>query len=73
LDYSTKIENSSINLFVGINPFKSYYGESAGIANAGLKATKNLTISKTKTIPVEASLVTNPMKNTLFLNFGFTL
>jgi len=73
LDYLTKIENSSINLFVGINPFKSYYGENAGIANAGVTAKRILNISKTRTIPVQASLITNPLKNSLFLNFGFSL
>lgn len=73
LGYSTQIENSSLNLFVGISPFKSYYGETAGIANAGLTASRNLVISKNRKIPVEASLITNPMKNSLFLNFGFSL
>jgi hypothetical protein len=73
LGYSTKIENSSIDLFVGISPFKSYYGETAGIVNAGITATKDLAISKTKSIPMQASLITNPMTNSLFLNFGFTL
>lgn len=73
LGYSSEIENSSIDLFVGINPFKSYYGKTAGIAVAGITATKNLAISKTKSIPVQASLITNPMNNSLFLNFGFTL
>jgi len=73
LGYSTEIENSTIDLFVGISPFKGIYGEVAGIANAGIKATRNLAISKTKSIPVQASLSTNPMTNSLFLNFGFTL
>ncbi|MCK5029126.1 MAG: hypothetical protein KAR57_05795 [Bacteroidales bacterium] len=71
--YSAKIENSSVDLFVGISPFKSYYGETAGVVNAGLTTTKNLSLSKTKAIPVQASLITNPMKRSLFLNFGFTL
>ncbi len=73
LGHSTKIEDSSIDLFVGFNAFESYYGETAGIINAGITAIRNLSISKTKIIPVQASLITNPMKKSLFLNFGFTL
>ncbi|HAF31159.1 MAG TPA: hypothetical protein DCG75_19140 [Bacteroidales bacterium] len=71
--YSTEIDDNSINLFIGLTPFKSYYAEKPGIINAGLTVSRNINLHKSITIPFQASLVTNPITNSLFINFGFTL
>ena len=73
LGYSTEIENNTLDLFLGFNMFESYYGDQFGIVNAGLTASRNLKLNETFEIPVQASIITNPMANSLFLNFGFTL
>lgn len=72
-EYTTEIDNNSINIFLGLNCFKSYYGDQFGVVNAGLTASKNIKAFKTKEIPIQASLITNPLSNSLFLTFGFTL
>ena len=73
LGYSNEIENNTVNLFIGFNTFKSYYGDNFGVVNAGLTVSRKLNFHKTIEIPVQASLVTNPINSSLFLNFGFTL
>jgi hypothetical protein len=71
--YSTKIDENFINLILGFNAFESYYGNQFGVINAGITASRNFKAFKFKEIPVQASLITNPMSNSLFLTFGFTL
>ncbi|PLX15659.1 MAG: hypothetical protein C0597_08585 [Marinilabiliales bacterium] len=71
--YSAQIEKSSLDFFLGLNPFKGYYGDKFGIVNAGLSASRNIRIYKSWEIPIQAALITNPSANSLFLNFGFTL
>lgn len=73
LGYSTKIDESAVNLVLGFNAFESYYGDQFGVVNAGVGIVKNITAFKTKEIPLQASIVTNPLANSLFLKFGFTL
>lgn len=73
LAYSTEINKNAINLFLGMNTFNGYYGENVGVVNAGLTASRSLNVYKSFVIPVQASLITNPLSNSLFLSFGFTL
>jgi hypothetical protein len=73
LGYSTVIDENALDIFVGFNTFESYYGDGFGIVNAGLTTSRNLKIYKSFEVPVQASIITNPMANSLFLNFGFTL
>lgn len=73
LGYSTKIDESAVNLVLGFNAFESYYGDQFGVVNAGIGVSRNLKAFKTKEIPLKAALVTNPLANSLFLKFGFTL
>ncbi len=69
--YSTQVDKSSLDLFVGLNTFESYYGEKFGIINAGVTASRNIKIRKSFQLPVRASIVTNPSTNSMFINFGF--
>jgi len=73
LGYSTKIDECAIRLVLGFNAFESYYGDQFGLVNTGVGVVKNITAFKTKEIPLQASLIANPMANSLFLKFGFTL
>jgi len=73
ISYSETIEENNIDLVLGINPFKSYYGEHFGVVNAGITASRNLKIFKQKEIPLQASLIANPLSNAFHLKFGFTL
>jgi len=73
LGYTAEIEKNSLDLFLGFNIFESYYGDTFGVVNAGLTASRNLKITESFELPVQASIITNPLANSLFLNFGFTL
>ena len=71
--YSKEIKENTFDLVLGFNAFKSYYADQFGIVNAGISASRNLKAFKSKEIPLQASLITNPLMNSLFLKFGFTL
>ena len=71
--YSTEIDNSIIDLVLGFNAFESYYGNQFGVVNAGVTVSKDLKTIKSRKVPLQISLITNPSINSLFLSFGFTL
>ena len=71
--YSTIIDQNNIDLVLGFNTFESYYADKFGVVNAGISTSRNLKLFKKKEIPLQASLITNPMMNNLFIKFGFTL
>jgi hypothetical protein len=60
--------------FIGGIPMGSaFYGEKAGIVNLGFTATKPIRITKGFTLPVYASVITNPQAQSIFFVFGLTL
>lgn len=71
--YSTYLSENNIDLVLGFNTFESYYSDKFGIVNAGISASRNITIFNKKEIPLQAALISNPSNNTLFIKFGFTL
>jgi len=71
--YSTSINNSTLNFFLGLTPSTSFYNKKFGIVNAGIsKSTKIKTINNYQ-IPIVTSIITNPQKKTLFLVIGFSI
>lgn len=73
LAYSTEINENNIDLVLGFNAFKSYYADQFGVVNAGIKTSRNLKAFKAKELPLQAALIANPLMNTLYIQFGFTL
>ncbi len=71
--YSTIINKNNINLVLGFNAFESYYSNSFGVVNTGISTSRNIKVFNKKEIPLQASLITNPANNSLFIKFGFTL
>ncbi|MBI9055333.1 MAG: hypothetical protein JEY96_16030 [Bacteroidales bacterium] len=71
--YSTTIDNNNINLALGFNAFESYYGDKFGVVNASIGIARTLKAFKSKEIPLQAAIITNPLANSIFLKFGFTL
>ena len=69
LNYTTK--NSDI--FIGMTPKEGFYGNTWGVINIGVKGRKNIKISNNFSIPVFASLVTNPQAESIYAVFGLTL
>jgi uncharacterized protein (TIGR02001 family) len=81
LGYSFKVKETGCSAFIGFtpdNPDKSkgetgFYGPGAGVINLGLTATKEIRITDSFSLPVNASLITNPQAENIFLVFGISL
>lgn len=76
IGYNINLKRIGVDLkpFIGGIPFgSSWYGPYAGITNIGLTAKKEIPITQQYSLPVQASLVTNPQAQTVFLVFGISL
>lgn len=81
LGYGFKFVDTSCSAFIGFtpnNPDESkgetgFYGPSAAIINLGFTATKEIKITDSFSLPVNASLITNPQAENIFLVFGISL
>ncbi len=85
--YSFEVKDVSLNSFMGFNcttPGKAnsstdfvgeqgYYGNSFGIVNLGITAHKNILITKKYSLPLSASLITNPQAGKIYFVFGVSL
>lgn len=75
--YSTYFEVGytvrNVSLFVGLTPQEGIYGNTFGVVNAGITAKRDIHITDKFTLPVQASLITNPQKGNIYLVFGFSL
>jgi hypothetical protein len=87
LTYSHTMKNNvSLNAFVGANLTTAkkvnsqtgfqgetgYYGSNSGIVNLGFTLSKEVTINEQISLPVSASLITNPVDEKVYLVFGFS-
>jgi hypothetical protein len=81
LGYNKSIGDVDFNLFVGAALDKpntdrgelGFYGNrSSGIINLGIKAAKSIRISDKYVLPVQASLITNPEAENIFMVFGIS-
>ncbi|MFZ4707647.1 MAG: TorF family putative porin [Bacteroidales bacterium] len=81
LGYNFKVNETGCSAFMGFtpnNPDRSkgetgFYGPYAGVINLGITATRELKITDTFSLPVNASLITNPQAENIFLVFGISL
>ena len=76
LGYKIQIRKIKVELrpFIGGIPFgSSWYGPYAGVINLGLTAKKSIPITNLYSLPVQASLITNPQAQSVFLVFGISL
>jgi len=81
LGYKTTIKGIDFNVFIGgtiTNPDESngesgYYGNTKpGFTNIGIKVSKAIPVTSKYSIPIQASLIANPMQNKLYLVFGIS-
>jgi hypothetical protein len=74
--YSTYFEIAytfrNISIFAGITPMEGLYGNKFGLVNFGLTGRKTLKITDHFSLPIQASLITNPQRQNIYLVFGFT-
>ncbi|MCX6286238.1 MAG: hypothetical protein NTY96_03925 [Bacteroidetes bacterium] len=73
LAYPVTFRKIDLNFFAGGTPFGSgWYGPKAGFTNVGITARKMIPITKSYCLPVQASLITNPAAQKIFLVFGIS-
>ncbi len=73
LSYPLTFHKIDINFFAGGTPFGgSWYGPKAGFTNVGITARRSIPITKSYGLPVQASLITNPVAQKVFLVFGIS-
>ncbi len=83
-NFSTYIEASypfeisklkmSLKPFVGASlKESSWYGEKAGVINLGFTAKKEIPITSVYALPVQFSVITNPVYKSMFLVFGISI
>lgn len=84
LGYSFAINQNDLNVFMGGTISKpktadlntgyigetGFYGNTTGVVNLGITATRNIEVTDKYAIPVQASFITNPMSGDVFFVFG---
>jgi hypothetical protein len=76
LGYRIQFKKIDLELrpFIGGIPFGSaWYGPEAGINNLGLTAKKSIPITPTYALPVQVSVIADPMDQNLYLVFGISI
>jgi len=76
LSYSKTINNVSYSFVAGgvIGDNGGYYlTNGAGLINLGISASKEIKLSNTYNLPVNAALTFNPDQENIYLTFGFSL
>jgi hypothetical protein len=72
LGYTIKAGGQSLDLFGGFTPWSGFYGNGIGVVNLGIKGYRNIKITDSYSLPVYATLITNPQAETIYLVFGIT-
>ena len=87
LGYSTSIWKIDFDAFIGFTPNSpkkadtasgyigenGFYGNGLGIVNLGFTATKEIKITDKYSLPVSASVITNPQAEKVYFVFGISL
>lgn len=68
--YPFKSGDIDIQLFAGATIDKGYYAENPGFVNVGTKVVRNIKVTETFEIPLNASLVFHPENRNVFLVVG---
>ena len=81
LGYDFKVKDVDLSVFSGFTPIdpdeskgeSGFYGDTAGFVNLGFTASKEIKLTNNFSLPVSASIITNPMNENLFLVVGVSL
>lgn len=71
--YSGKVKDNPFDLFMGFALDDGLYGETFGVVNFGATVHKEIKFSDSFSLPVQASFITNPQAENMFLVFGISL
>jgi hypothetical protein len=67
-----KLGGYDFSVEAGLTPWKGAYSNNFNVVNIGLKASKNITVTESFTIPAFAKVVVNPNTENAYLAFGVT-
>ena len=65
-----RIKTVDLGLSMGLTPWESIYAEDFSVIHIGLKATKELKITESFSVPISGEIITNPRSEDIFLVFG---
>lgn len=71
--YPLKISDNKLEVFIGMTQQKGYYGDGLGIINAGFTGYRDIKITDNFTLPVKASIITNPQAEKIYFVLGITI
>jgi hypothetical protein len=71
--YPFAIKDIKLDASLGLTPYKSLYAEKASVVSVGLKATKEIKITDSFSLPVFGQIIANPQMEDIFFVFGITL
>lgn len=80
LGYGFSVKETECSAFLGFTPTKpdtdkgetGYYADKPGIINLGISASKEVPVTDKFSLPLSASLITNPTAGNIFLVFGIS-
>jgi hypothetical protein len=78
--YAFNIKDIDMSAFIGatlIDPDEDkgeegFYGRTSGVCNLGITGSKELKITESYAMPIQASFITNPMSGDVFMVFGIS-
>jgi hypothetical protein len=72
LGYPVKIGSVGIDFALGITPWKGIYSEGLNVVDIGVKASKEIGITESYSLPVFTQLILNPDKEQIHFVFGLS-
>ena len=73
ISYAFNCKAGQVSPVVGFTPQKGLYGNGAGIVNIGISGKKDVKITDKYSLPIKASIITNPQASNIYFVFGFTI
>ncbi|WP_233551899.1 hypothetical protein [Parabacteroides sp. AF48-14] len=71
--YDVNVWGISFQPSVGISPYKSQYSDGFGLNSISLKASKEIKLSESFSLPVFTQVIAAPEHDNVFLVFGISL
>jgi hypothetical protein len=72
LAYPFKVKDISLDAALGLTPWEGAYASKLSVINLSLKATKEIKITDSFTLPVFGQVITNPRSEDIFFVFGLS-
>ncbi len=71
--YTFKLQNSPIDVFMGLTPQEGYYGNTFGVTNVGFTGYRKIKISSDYELPLKGSLIFNPQASRAYFMLTMSL